>query len=470
MFKQYFFTSFILIFFNSIVFPQNSITVILKSTPKDADFVIHLNEYIDGAFVEIEQKKVKAKDSTEIVKFEIFESNHTKLHEIYLDEGINKVEFLHNPNEPNLEITSWYYGLKNGDIFFNDSPENEAYGQLIQTMKEYSEFLLAFEKEASLLTVFDKDYKQNIIEIEEKIEKLQTLLNINLEKIEIKFPKTFTALSLVRLNKIPTRLNSILLKMKYDSYLSFLHEHFFDYVDFSDIQILNHYALREKIMYYLNSYVDKSTDQIEKSLSIIFERDNLNTQVNSYMYTELMRLFISVGNDHLVEHLTNKYGSGCSLDLTLQELKKLYSIQNTKIGSKAPELLLFDNNHKAKSLMETAKNNKITVVYFWISWCVHCKKTTPELQETYNLFHKKGFEIYAVSLDEEEANWQEALSANKSKWINIAEITPIKNSTVAKTYNLSKTPTLFVLNDKGEIIAKNLFGKDLNDFLKEKLK
>jgi thiol-disulfide isomerase/thioredoxin len=223
-------------------------------------------------------------------------------------------------------------------------------------------------------------------------------------------------------------------------------------------------------MYYLSTYVDKNTGHIEKGLQTIFSYKEMNEQVYNYTFNELMKLFISLENEHIIKFLSDNFGSGCSLDLSVEELKKLYSIQHTQIGSKVPEILLFDSEHKAKSLLETAKQNKLTIAYFWLSWCAHCQKTTPELAATYDLLHKKGLEVYAVSLDEAESEWQNAILANKSKWINVAELTPIKNSTVAKTFNLSKTPTLFVINEKGEIIAKNIFGEDLKKFLEEYLK
>jgi thiol-disulfide isomerase/thioredoxin len=47
------------------------------------------------------------------------------------------------------------------------------------------------------------------------------------------------------------------------------------------------------------------------------------------------------------------------------------------------------------------KQNKLTLVEFWASWCDSCRMRTPNYQQLYQSYHPKGFDIIAVSLDDD---------------------------------------------------------------------
>ena len=75
----------------------------------------------------------------------------------------------------------------------------------------------------------------------------------------------------------------------------------------------------------------------------------------------------------------------------------------------------------------------------------------------YDSFKDKGFEIFAVSVDESKSMWLKAIEKDKLLWINVSELNGTKNSAVL-TYGVFEYLTNYLINPEGIIIAKNLRG------------
>jgi len=67
---------------------------------------------------------------------------------------------------------------------------------------------------------------------------------------------------------------------------------------------------------------------------------------------------------------------------------------------KAPAFTLHDVDGKQVSL--NAFEGKVTFINFWAAWCVPCRREMPDLVELYNQYKGEGFEIIAISLDDEK--------------------------------------------------------------------
>ena len=112
--------------------------------------------------------------------------------------------------------------------------------------------------------------------------------------------------------------------------------------------------------------------------------------------------------------------------------------------------------------------NKYTLVDFWASWCGPCMGEVPHLKETYDKFHKKGFEIYGVSFDNNRDKWLAAVKDNGMKWIQVSDLNGFDNP-AAKDYAVQGIPSNFLIDASGNIVAKNLRGEDLYKKVEELL-
>jgi len=119
-----------------------------------------------------------------------------------------------------------------------------------------------------------------------------------------------------------------------------------------------------------------------------------------------------------------------------------------------------DGNELALSSLK----GKVTLVTFWASGNSASIQALLQLQSTYNKYHAKGFEVYAISMDNNKINWMNAMDFNEFKWINVSELS-FPESTAAILYNVSELPSTFLINREGDIVAKNLYGRNLETWL-----
>ena len=130
----------------------------------------------------------------------------------------------------------------------------------------------------------------------------------------------------------------------------------------------------------------------------------------------------------------------------------------TAIGATAPEIEL--ENPDGEKVPLSSLRGKYVLVDFWAAWCKPCRQENPNLVKAYQKFHKKGFEIYQVSLDKYKQAWLKAIKDDNLDWVHVSDLKHWQ-SAAAKLYNVRSIPANFLLDPKGKIIAKNLRGKAL---------
>ena len=56
---------------------------------------------------------------------------------------------------------------------------------------------------------------------------------------------------------------------------------------------------------------------------------------------------------------------------------------------------------------QVLKAKGLTLVDFWATWCGPCVASLPHIQELYNKYHDKGFEVFCVAdNDSSEDEWK----------------------------------------------------------------
>ena len=182
---------------------------------------------------------------------------------------------------------------------------------------------------------------------------------------------------------------------------------------------------------------------------------------DAYLSALLLENFLM--RQYLTPEEIKSYFEG--LDKDVKETKSgkkiktaLDSMSAIVIGKPAPNFSAPSPEGKTISLKESL--GKVTIIDFWASWCGPCRAENPNVVALYNEFHPQGLNIIGVSLDKDAAKWKEAIAKDGLIWSHVSNL-KFWEDPIAKQYNVQSIPATFILDEKGNIVAKDLRGEEL---------
>lgn len=147
-------------------------------------------------------------------------------------------------------------------------------------------------------------------------------------------------------------------------------------------------------------------------------------------------------------------------------VSKMAGLKPVSVGQIAPEFELNDTEDKLVKLSDF--KGKYVLLDFWASWCAPCREENPNIVRQYETFKDKGFTVLGVSLDEDKSDWLKAIKDDRLNWSHVSELKRWDGK-VTMQYKVEGIPASFLLDPKGKIVAKNLRGAELQNFLQKVL-
>lgn len=102
-------------------------------------------------------------------------------------------------------------------------------------------------------------------------------------------------------------------------------------------------------------------------------------------------------------------------------------------------------------MLHVGKENKTTLVPLW------------------QKYHNQGFQIVGYALDSSQKGWEKAMQSDGvDKWINASHLQG-DESPVFDILHLTTIPSNYLIDSSGVIVAKNLHGEALTNFVQKYL-
>jgi peroxiredoxin len=219
----------------------------------------------------------------------------------------------------------------------------------------------------------------------------------------------------------------------------------------------------------INTYTKKYIDDNLKSLvSLVALYQQVAPSVYVLNPTKDLKYFLKVDSSMFSRY--PNFEPVISLHDQVKELSaKMNGATNappeSASGAMAPEISL--PTPKGDTIKLSSTRGSVVLLDFWASWCAPCRKESPNLLNAYNMYHKKGFQIYQVSLDKTKDAWMKGIQDDHlEKWIHVSDV-QYWNSIVVPLYKVESIPCNYLLDKEGNIIASNLRGEQLQIKLAE---
>jgi peroxiredoxin len=192
-----------------------------------------------------------------------------------------------------------------------------------------------------------------------------------------------------------------------------------------------------------------------------------NSPVSAFLIGNILRAKLSFEE---LEVLLNKLSPSAKNNPATRNILQVIEtnkLKLTAIGQTAPDFIQNDTLGNPVALKNF--RGKYVLIDFWASWCMPCREENPNVLKAFNAYKNENFTVLGISLDGEKKEWLNAIRKDGLIWEQVSDLKGRENTAGAK-YDITAIPSNFLIDPDGKIIAKNLYGEDLQKKLEEVLK
>lgn len=371
-------------------------------------------------------------------------------------------EFLLETNQENLMADIQVAGDLDNRIFFDHLRHNN------ERAKEAQPFIATLRD--SLIMEKDK------VEAREKFNQITTRVKAYQNDLLKKFPTTVTARIIRAYQEIEIPEAPIGADGKKDPAFAYRYykKHYWDNFDLGDeVMIRLRTSLyQDKLKTYLDKMVVQTPDSIMKEIDALAKIARKNKETYKFLVWKCITEYQQhpiMGMDAVYVHLSDQYLATGEMDFWMdQKSRKNFidyasQLRRSLIGQKAANLIMQDQNFQPRNMYDISK--RYTILFIFDPDCPHCREETPKLVDFYKRNQKKfDFEVFAVCSDSSMKKMRNFIKEMDTPWITVNGPRSYVGS-YDNLYDAKLLPSLYIIDDKKNIIAKKPPIEKLEEFL-----
>ena len=219
-------------------------------------------------------------------------------------------------------------------------------------------------------------------------------------------------------------------------------------------------------MAIFQQYKNLQKEMLDKILELA--SDNIDNEFGYYLVVNIPineEALTPEKASELIEKMPEKFKKR---QLIKELRERISAYQDLAVGKEIKDFTLTTPDGAPLSIMSEVSKHKITVLDFWASWCNPCRREMPNIVKLYKDYQPKGLGIIGISLDEDADEWKKAIKSMGLTWPQVSDLKGWQ-SEPAKRFQVRAIPFTIVLDNNGKIIAKELRGVELENFIKKQL-
>ena len=361
----------------------------------------------------------------------------------------NFIYFIYNNEPVDLEI----FPVEHNKIIIHKSKENKVFLPYATKHNKLVAELNKLEKKLTTGDLTNRDKKT----FEQKKQALKQLQTNYLKKSKgLLAHKYITAM-----NEYYPDIN-----LPVKAYWKAKKEHYLKNLAFNDTDLQHSNIIINKINTYVFD-IDPPAEPKTKHLAYLKRIEKILPKIKNQTYRDnviisLTNSFINI-DGRVTKTLIEKYIDKMpEADKRNVNIKAILDQVGLTIGEKAPEFTFKDFLEQEHSFHKIIKQKPYTLLIFWSATCSHCLHAMPIVHKM--MKNRKDFNVVAIGIEYEKYPW----SAEHQNYPDFYHGLKLKkwNNPVVKTYGVHATPTFFIIDHKGYVIAKPYAVEDIETWLK----